>query len=82
MVNTKHDTASYESCSYKHDILTDGNALYDAFLKSKKNSDWIYSWMNSNTRYLSNDQRENIYELQEILLLKYYPQSIATKNGL
>ena len=51
-------------------------------LSAQEFCDWIYSWMNSNTRYLSNDQRENIYELQEILLSKYYPQSIATKNGL
>ncbi len=39
MVNTKHDTASYESCSYKREIFNI-NALYDAYKKSKRNSDW------------------------------------------
>ena len=45
MVNTKHDTRSYESTvsgerGYQRDIISDGNALYEAFIKSKKNSDW------------------------------------------
>ncbi len=39
MVNTKHDTASYESCSYKREIFNI-NALYDSYNKSKRNSDW------------------------------------------
>lgn len=39
MVNTKHDTTSYENCSYKREIF-DGNALYDAFIKAKRGSDW------------------------------------------
>lgn len=39
MVNTKHDTTSYESCGYQREIH-DGNALYDAFLRAKKGSDW------------------------------------------
>lgn len=38
-VNTSHDTTSYENCSYQRDI-SDGNALYDAFLKAKQGSDW------------------------------------------
>jgi hypothetical protein len=39
MVNTKHDTASYESRSYKREIFNI-NALYDAYIRSKRNSDW------------------------------------------
>lgn len=39
MVNTKHDAASYENCSYEHEIFNLNN-LYGAFNKSKKNSDW------------------------------------------
>ena len=39
MVNTKHDAASYESCGYQRDI-SDGNALYDAFRRAEKGSDW------------------------------------------
>jgi hypothetical protein len=39
MVNTKHDTTSYESCSYQREIFNINN-LYDAYKKSKRNSDW------------------------------------------
>lgn len=39
MVNTAHDTTSYENCGYQRDI-SDGNALYDAYIKSKKGCDW------------------------------------------
>ena len=39
MVNTKHDTTSFENCGYKREIF-DGNALYDGFLKAKQGSDW------------------------------------------
>lgn len=52
MVNTKHDAAPYEGCGYKRDMLCDGNALYDAFLKSKKNSDWKASVQKFETTYL------------------------------
>lgn len=38
-VNTHHDAAAYERCGYQREIH-DGNALYDAFLKSKQGSDW------------------------------------------
>ena len=38
-VNAKHDTASYENCSYQREIFSPEN-LYNAFLKSKKSSDW------------------------------------------
>ena len=34
MVNTKHDTTSYENCSCQREIY-DGNALYDAYLRAK-----------------------------------------------
>lgn len=39
MVNTKHDTTSYESCGYQREIF-DGNVLYEAYLRAKKGSDW------------------------------------------
>lgn len=39
VVNTNHDTSSYESRSYQRELY-DGNALYDAFLKAKSGSDW------------------------------------------
>lgn len=39
MVNTNHDTTSYENCGYQREIF-DGNALYDAYIKSKKGCDW------------------------------------------
>ena len=39
MVNTKHDTTSYESCGYRHEI-SDLNVLYEAFQRAKKGSDW------------------------------------------
>lgn len=38
-VNTYRDAAAYERCGYQREIH-DGNALYDAFLKSKRGSDW------------------------------------------
>ena len=39
MVNTKHDTTSYEKASYKHEIFNSNN-LYKGFKKTKQNSDW------------------------------------------
>ena len=39
MVNTKHDTTSCESCSYKREIF-DINILHEAFTKAKIGSDW------------------------------------------
>ena len=39
MVNTKHDTASYENCSYQREIYNI-EVLYEAFAKSKVGSDW------------------------------------------
>ena len=39
MVNTKHDTTSYENCSYQREI-SNINVLYDAFMKAKVDSDW------------------------------------------
>ena len=39
MVNTKHDTTSYESCGYQREIF-DGNSLHDAFKRAKQGSDW------------------------------------------
>lgn len=39
MVNAKHDTSSYESVGYQREIF-DGNALYEAYKRAKKGSDW------------------------------------------
>jgi len=44
MVNTKHDTHSYESTSngergYQREIF-DGNVLYESFIRAKQGSDW------------------------------------------
>lgn len=39
MVNTKHDTPSYENGGYQREIF-DGNALYDAFKRASQGSDW------------------------------------------
>lgn len=39
MVNTKHDTTSYENCGYQREIF-DGNVLYESFLRAKQGSDW------------------------------------------
>ena len=44
MVNTKHDTDIYEcACNgrngYQREIF-DGNALYEAYKRAKKGSDW------------------------------------------
>lgn len=38
-VNTKHDTGSYDCSCYQREIF-DGNALYDAYIKAKRGSDW------------------------------------------
>lgn len=39
MVNTKHDTSSYENAGYKREIFNSNN-LYQAFKKAKQGSDW------------------------------------------
>lgn len=39
VINNKHDTASYESCSYKREIF-DIEVLYESFHKAKVGSDW------------------------------------------
>lgn len=39
MVNTKHDTTSYENCGYQREIF-DGNLLYESFLRAKQGCDW------------------------------------------
>lgn len=76
MVNAKRDTRSYESTvngerGYQRDIISDGNALYRAFLKSKKNSDWKASVQKFETNYLlglgdiQKELREGTYEFHE-----------------
>ena len=52
MVNTKHDTTSYENCSYKREIF-DMNNLYDAFKKSKMGSDWKHQVQGYEMNFLS-----------------------------
>lgn len=39
MVNAKHDTSSYESRGYQREIFN-GNALYEAYKRAKRGSDW------------------------------------------
>lgn len=38
-INDKHDTTSYENCSYPREIF-DGNLLYESFLRAKQGSSW------------------------------------------
>lgn len=52
MVNTKHDTTSYENCSYEREIF-DINNLYDAFKKSKMGSDWKHQVQSYEMNFLS-----------------------------
>ena len=39
MVNAKHDTLCYDSKGYQREIF-DGNALFEAYKRAKKGSDW------------------------------------------
>ena len=65
MVNTKHDTHSYESTSngergYQREIF-DGNLLYESFLRAKQGSEWKSQVQRFEMNYLielSNLQRE------------------------
>ena len=50
-VNTKHDTGIYEWPGCKREIF-DGNILYEAFLKSKRGSDWKGSVQKFEMNYL------------------------------
>ncbi len=40
MVNTSYDGTSYDCIPNEHNIISDANNLYDAWLKAKTNSDW------------------------------------------
>lgn len=51
-VNTKHDTGSYDCSGSQREILYDGNVLYEAFLKSRENSDWKESVQKFESTYL------------------------------
>lgn len=65
MVNTKHDTHSYESTSngergYQREIF-DGNLLYESFLRAKQGSEWKPQVQRFEMNYLielSNLQKE------------------------
>lgn len=65
MVNTKHDTHSYESTSngergYQREIF-DGNLLYESFLRAKQGSEWNPQVQRFEMNYLielSNLQKE------------------------
>ena len=69
IVNTKHDTGSYDCSGYQREIY-DGNALYEAFLKSKKGSDWKDSVQRFETNYLlhlakiQKELKEETYEFK------------------
>ena len=69
MVNTKHDTTSYENCSCQREIY-DGNALYDAYLRAKSGSDWKPQVQRYEMTYLldlskmQRELKEHTYEFQ------------------
>lgn len=76
MVNTKHDTHSYESTSitgergYQREIF-DGNLLYESFLRAKQGSDWKpqVQWFEMNYLFKLADLKEELksdhhYEFQ------------------
>lgn len=69
MVNTKHDTTSYENCSCQREIY-DGNALYDAYLRAKSGSDWKPQVQRYEMAYLldlskmQRELKEHTYEFQ------------------
>jgi len=67
MVNTKHDTAFYESCGYQREIF-DGNALYDAYKRAKQGSDWKPQVQRFEMTYLM-----GLSEIQRQLKEKSYP---------
>lgn len=73
MVNTKHDTACYDRCSYQREIF-DGNALYDAYLKAKSGSDWKPQVQKFEMSYLL-----ELAEIQTKLKQKTY-QFLPTSN--
>lgn len=70
IVNDKHDTGSYDCSGYQREIF-DGNALYDAFLKSKKGSDWKTSVQRFEMTYLlklekiQKELKEETYEFKK-----------------
>lgn len=67
VVNTKHDTTSYESCGYQRDI-SDGNSLYDGMIRAKHGSDWKPQVQKFEMNYLfelasmQKELRERTYE--------------------
>lgn len=69
IVNNKHDTGSYDCSGYQREIY-DGNALYDAFLKSEKGSDWKASVQRFEMTYLlrlakiQKELKEETYEFK------------------
>ena len=71
LVNAKHDIGSYDCSGYQREILYDGNVLYEAFLNSKKNSDWKESVQRFETNYLlelakiQKQLKEETYEFKE-----------------
>jgi hypothetical protein len=80
MVNTKHDITSYENCDYQREIH-DGNALYDAFIRSKKGSDWKPQVQKFEMEYLL-----NLAEIQNKLLegdFEFLPSTnfVTTERG-
>lgn len=72
MVNTKHDAASYESCSYRREI-SDGNVLYEAALKAFQNVIWKAQVQKFEMNLLS-----ELASLQKELINKQYTFSPAT----
>lgn len=81
-LNTAYDTNAYERAydeedttvegrkGYKHRDITDGNALYDAYLKARKGSAWKSSVQKFDMEYLigltriQNELKDRTYELK------------------
>ena len=70
MVNTKHDTASHERRSYKREIFNI-NALYDAYIKAKHNSDWKPQVQRYEMNFLTELSR--IYRAMKNRTFKFLP---------
>lgn len=72
MENTKHDATSYGSCGYQREItlLTDGNALYEAYKRSMRGT----SWKNEVQRFEMNHLLELSMLQRELSERTYTPQ--------
>lgn len=80
MVNTKHDTDTYECAyngrnGYQREIY-DGNALYDAYIKGKEGSDWKPQVQRFEMTYLL--ELAQMQELLESMSYEFLPTTSFT----